>query len=412
MLKVPQGFTDLLPEKAEVFYFVKEKLISLFQNYGFLPLVTPSIELIDTFKISGEDEANTFNFIDHVEAKTACFRYDFTPQVARVIANQKYSLPVKLCYDGVVLRNPKRLSGENREIYQAGVEIIGDDTFLADLELVILANAVFKTAGISDYKIFLSDVGILKSLFYEKKGYMPVSEELKQAFIEKNISEIAKLASRTNLPKEKQEFLKELPLLCGDIQMVAELEKKCKIQELKPFFKKLKNVAIQAEQMGVVVEFDLGEVRGFEYHSGLILDCYAADSFKNYHEVITGGRYDNLLQRYLGRDVAATGFAVDLLKLSLTVSYSKPTKLLVLYSDVDRSIEAFKTAEQFRQLGITTVLMQNDKFEDVRMSGEFNYILTIDKNGVKVIDTKRNSEKIVENLNTDFANKFLKDMIK
>ncbi len=412
MLKVPQGFTDLLPEKAEVFYFVKEKLISLFQSHGFLPLVTPSIELIDTFKISGEDETNTFNFIDHVEAKTACFRYDFTPQVARVIANQKLSLPVKLCYDGVVLRNPKKLSGENREIYQAGVEIIGDDTFLADLELVILANSVFKTAGISDYKIFLSDVGILKSLFYEKNSYMQISEELKQAFIEKNVSAINKLAARTNLPEEKQEFLTELPLLCGDIKMIAELERRCKIQQLKPFFKKLKNIAILAEQMGVDVEFDLGEVRGFEYHSGLILDCYAADSLKNYHEVITGGRYDNLLQCYLGENVAATGFAVDLLKLSLTVSYNKPVKLLVLFSDVDRSIEAFKTAQQLRKQGFTAILMQKDKYDDIVKSKCFDYIVTIDNHTVKIVDIKRNLESIVENLNADFVNKFLKDMIK
>jgi len=412
MLKVPQGFADLLPEKAEVFYFVKEKLVSIFQGYGFIPLVPPSIELLETFSLSGEDETNTFNFIDHVETKTACFRYDFTPQVARVVANQNFNLPLKIFYDGVVLRNPKRLSGENREIYQAGVEIVGDTTYFADLELVVLADSVFRATGVKDFKIFLSDVGILKSLFSGMSGVNSISEELKQAFIEKNVSEIAKLAAKLNLSEDKRTLLSDLPLLCGDIKMIKELKNCCKVEEVKPFLKKLEKIANQAEELGITVLFDLGEVKGFEYHSGIILDCYAADSFNKYHEVITGGRYDNLLERYLGKKVSATGFAVDVLKLSSVVSYEMPLRLLIVCSDVNRSLEAFKVADNLRKVGVRTMVVQKNDSPYEKFIKDFPFALILEKDKARFVDFKSNKERTIKKLSIDFANNFVRDMLK
>lgn len=414
MFIVPQGFTDLLPEKAEVFYFVKGKLVSLFQSHGFLPLVPPSIELLNTFSVSGESEEETFNFIDHAEGKTACFRYDFTPQVARILSNHVFSFPLKFCYDGVVLRNSKRLSGENREIYQSGVEIIGDETTFADIELIILSDKIFQLLGIKNYKIFLSDAGIIKSLFMgdDKKNVVP--KEIKDAFIEKNITLINSIAHKLNISKEKRRFLADLPLMCGDIKLISELEKIYKIKEVQPYLTRLRKIGREAENLGISVEFDLGEVRGFEYHSGVILDGYAEDDKGVYHEVITGGRYDNLLKGYLGQSVPATGFAVDVTKLCACVKYSHPLFLLILAEKKTDLSQVHKVAELFRSHGVNVNILNasNKCVSKICDDKKYDFVMIFNTEKIKIFNGRNKAESVVKKINSNFIKNFLKDVVK
>lgn len=109
MFKLPEGFKDLLPDEAEVFYFVQQKLYESFLAFGYKPVITSSVEFLKTYILSGEEESHVFNFIDHYENKTACFRFDFTPQIVRIISSHKdfhQNLPIRICYFGSVLRNP------------------------------------------------------------------------------------------------------------------------------------------------------------------------------------------------------------------------------------------------------------------------------------------------------------------
>ncbi|GAB4435325.1 MAG: ATP phosphoribosyltransferase regulatory subunit [bacterium] len=410
MFIVPQGFSDLLPGKAEVFYFVRDKLVKLFQSHGYLPLVPPTIELLDTYTLSGEREEETFNFIDHAESKTACFRYDFTPQVARILSNYRFSLPVKFCYDGVVLRKSRKLSGEKREIYQSGVEIVGDGTDFADLELILLAEKIFRTLEIKSFRIFLSDVGIIRSLFNKSE----VPSELRKAFIEKNITEIKIIADKLDINSEKKKFLSDLPLMCGGEELISDIEKQYKIEEIKPYLKRLKKIAQEANKSGITVEFDLGEVRGFEYHSGVILDCYAEDKDNRYQEVITGGRYDNLLTAYLGSAVAATGFAVDVTKLCSCVNYSPVPSLLLVAEETSDIADVQRVAELFRNHGVKVNILNTLKIDEylTNWKGSYDFMIIFDSSTRKVLNLKTKTEKVVKKITSDFIKNFLKDVLK
>lgn len=415
MLKVLSGFTDLLPDKAMVFCFVKEKLNALFQSFGFLPIVPPSVEVINTFTLSGEEESDTFNFIDHREGKTSCFRYDFTPQIARIIKNYSIGLPQKFCYDGVVLRNPKQLSGERREIYQAGVEIIGESSIFADIELILLSREIFNNLGIDDFKIFISDIRVIKAIFTDGKGNTLIPDKLRRCFVEKNLSEIEKILQEVQLSEEKKVFLKELPLFCGDIKMIESIISDFKIKEITPYLKRLVEIGKFVQDAGVTVHFDLGEVRGFNYHSGIIIDCYVADEFKKYHEVITGGRYDHLLENYLQKPVAATGFAVDLLTLIEVVNYDKPLSIFILCNCANKMVEVFKIAENLRKTGIKVFLAYNkegnlETLEEIEKN--FGFKLIVEEKKAKIIFQKSGEEKTLKNLSFNFVNSFIKDMVK
>lgn len=411
MIKLPQGFTDLSPEKAEVFYFVKENLINLFQSYGFKPVVPPCVELIDTFLLSDEEEIKTFNFIDHFEAKNACFRYDFTPQIGRILSNYNIKLPAKFCYEGSVLRNPEGLTGEEREFYQAGVEIIGIEDTDADIELVLLADKIFKQFGVKDYKLFLGNVGIIKSLF-NNKGESAVPDELKKAFVEKNTSEIKKIVTTLNLSTMQRNFLIELPFLCGELDLISEVTKKFPIKEIVPHLSKIKKIAEMAKHFNIPLYVDMGEVRGFEYHSGIILDCYALDKQNNYQEIITGGRYDNLLQRYLNKSVHATGFAVDILKLSLSVQYRDEKRFLILFSGKeDKKLDVLKLSESLREKGakvlveFSTASREEELIKDHK--NNFEYIILYCEDVIKVVDCKDMTENLLKNVNNDFFSNLL-----
>ncbi len=411
MFRVPQGFTDLLPERAEVFYFVKERLLSLFKSYGFLPVNPVSVEFITTFTAAGEDEVSTFNFIDHVDGKTACFRQDFTPQIARIVATHNLTLPAKLCYEGVVLRNPKELTGERREIFQAGVEIIGVESLTADIELVVIADGVFKEVGVSEQKIFINDVSLIKSIFGEG-NYIP--SELRSAFIVKDISEIRKIVSKSGLSAEKRDFLCELPLFCGDTRMLEEIERRFRVDEIKPSLKRLKSIAQNVNKLGIEVLFDLGELRGFEYHSSIILDCYGADKKGQYHEIITGGRYDNMLVNYMKKNVAATGLGVDILKLSYCANHNKEISILLLCDGAEQFGQGLKLAKMLRQRGKTVFLANVSDLSEQFAEEEkgFDFKILLEKNRCILRDMKKGREEVVKKITVDFINKFLQPVLK
>lgn len=381
---------DLMPEEAEVFYFVKKKLFDVFKLYGFSVVAPSSIELIDTYLSSGEKEANTFNFIDHYEGKTACFRYDFTPQIARILASSKTPLPARFCYEGSVLRNPEGLSGVMREIYHAGVELIGIEGEDAEAELVLMLVRLFKELGMGGFKIFLSDANICSRIF---GGGAAMPAELKKAFINKDLSEIKKIASRLDISSDKKRFLQELGFLCGDKDVLDYAGKKHGIDEVMPYIGRLKRLydAVEPYCAGRIF-FDLGEVRGFEYHTGIMFDCYAQDKNGNDVEIITGGRYDNLLKNFCGEDIPATGFAVDIFNLSRCAAHEKSPAFLIAYDSNRRKKRALKLAEDLRNKGFAvTVDFSTSKEHSEKR--QFDYGIMLRNNDTIVVDFKTGKEK-------------------
>lgn len=396
MLKLPDGFLDLSPQRAEVFYFIRKKLFEIVSLAGFVPIITSSVEYIETYKLSGEEEEGFFSYIDPYEGKTACFRYDFTPQIARFISSQDTSKSYKIYYDGPVLRNEKILKGRMREIFQAGVEIINIYGIEADIFLLTLIKKIIKELKLKKSLIFLNDVNIFRSLLKDatKTDYY---YSLKEAFISKNISEIEILINYLPFDKKRKDFILKLPYLCGDFSLLNDIEKKYDFEEIKPYIKNLKEIYKRTSKIfdGEIL-FDLGEIRGFEYHSGIIFDVYS-QSENGYKEIITGGRYDKLLKNYTGIDIPATGFAIDLLNLTSSIGLPNFSTVIIL-TTIQNIEKAYLLAEKLRDYGYNTAIELNyettkEKDFDLGIELYNNNMFAFKKGGRKKIKLEENSLK-------------------
>lgn len=382
MFRIPDGFKDLLPEEAEVFYFIQQKIYNSLKTFGYNPVIPSSIEFIKTYILSSEPEEQIFNFIDNYENKTACFRFDFTPQIARIISSNKdliEILPARICYFGSVLRNASNLSGLSREIYHAGVELIGISDIKAEMEIISVIYEIEQNLNMSKgIKLFLNDNEILKKLL--KKTGLINHTELKEAFIYRDITMIENIVNKFNLNKKIRNIIIELPLLCGNHKILTKID--CDI-----ISENLKNLKIISDfalkVLNKEIFFDLGEVRGFEYHSGIVFDGYAEDIEGNMQEIITGGRYDKLLENFGMKKMSATGFAIDIHKLSKCIKIKSPINCAIIFDDL--LLEGgFKIAEILRKKGImvSNLFKINKKIP----KNKFDYILFLNDNNKLAIE--------------------------
>lgn len=400
MFKIPDGFLDLSPEKAEVFYFIKQKLKDIFTIFGFSPIITSSVEYIETFKLSGEKEDFFFNYIDPYDGKPACFRYDFTPQIARFIKNRDLSKTYKIYYDGSVLRNEKVLKGRMREIFQAGVELINFSGMEGDIYLVILIKKIIDELKLKESKIFLNDVNIFNNLIkgLEDETY----KNLKSNLINRDIEQIKSIISNTALDKKRKDFLINLPFFCGDIKLIDELQNKYDFPEIRDCWNNLRKIYEKTKHIkeGEIL-FDLAEVKGFEYHNGLVFDVYSLGVNSTYYEIITGGRYDSLLKKYTGKQIPSTGFAINLLNLANTIFYEKKPKIILL-SSLSNFDKAYDISKNLSNYGYElTLLLENSDFK------EKDFDLKIEIFNNKIFVSKKNSNKKIVVNDLTFYNKDL-----
>ncbi len=392
MFRLPDGFKDLLPYEAEVFYFIQQKLYSSFNSFGYSPIIPSSVEYIKTYTYSKEPEEQIFNFIDSYDNRTACFRFDFTPQVVRIITSVKNfikNLPYRVCYFGPVLRNPENFTGLPREIHHAGIELIGVEGIKAELELISIVKDIEKHLKLkSEIKLFFNDNEILKKIL--RKTGLYKNPYLKEALIVRDITEIKKITEKTNIESSLKQFIIDLPLLCGDVTLLEHIEKTYRIEFLLPNINKLKDLAyFVGKNLNKNIYFDLGEVRGFEYHAGITFDGYAQDNNGKAQEIITGGRYDSLLEIFAKKHIPATGFAIDIMKLSNCINYQSSMRVAILTNEtmIDKG---FMLAEILRENEINTTIISDGK--EKHLKNRFDYILILDNNNMLFLKNCKNKK--------------------
>ncbi|MBI5287037.1 MAG: ATP phosphoribosyltransferase regulatory subunit [Deltaproteobacteria bacterium] len=312
-ISLPQGVKDILPEEAERVRQVASGISSILEGYGFKRVITPLLEYLDVLSLGLEADLKdrVFKFVDPATGRIVAIRPDITPQVARVVASRMRDCPrpIKVWYDESVLRYPAQ-GGKPRELFQVGAEYIGSSSPEADAELIIIAIEVLKGLGLEDFKIDIGDVGFFKRLL---KG-LEIDKE-----IEARVREVVSIKDRSALEgllpalvwrkgEEAGELLMELPALFGGRDVINRARGLVK-GDISSALDNLDCILDIIEKKGYAgfVTVDLGEVRGFDYYTGVIFEGFARGVGK---ALLTGGRYDNLLERY-GWPSPATGLAFD-----------------------------------------------------------------------------------------------------
>jgi len=306
-ISLPQGVKDILPEEAERIEEVSASILSVVEGYGFKRIITPLLEYLDVLLLGlGPNlKDRVFKFVDPTSSRIVVIRPDITPQVARIVATRMKDcpLPIKLCYKENLLRY---LSGKPQELYQVGAEYIGSDSLEADAEMIVIAIEALKGLGLMDFKIDIGDVGFFKRLMEALHVDEEIVTRVKEAVSIKDRTTLTKLLSSITLARrEGVQVLAELPSLFGGREVIDKARGLWGGEGLDRLDKMLE--IIEKRGYGGFITIDLGEVRGFDYYTGIIFEGFARGIGR---PLLTGGRYDNLLGQY-GYPCPAIGLAFD-----------------------------------------------------------------------------------------------------
>lgn len=335
------------------------------KSWGYLPIVAPLLEYSEVFtraQVDSAEEEASFRLIDRETGRRLTLRADFTPQVARIAATRfrEQSPPFRLCYEGSVLRHVQAQRGQSRELHQAGAEIMGVDGLEADAEAMALAVACLDGCGIDGFRIDVGQVEFFRGII-EGAGLAPEAlATLKSAVARKDVSELEKLLEILPLRDSTKTLLSELPLLAGGREVLDSASLLAESDHSKNALEDLSKVIELADAYGLsdYITIDLGELRGIDYHTGIIFEAFAQHMGT---ALCRGGRYDKLLEKY-GRTLSATGFSMDLFALAdalrlhpETKSKTTPNGVLIVGSKSDHSC-ALNAAAFLRNAGIRAAL--------------------------------------------------------
>ncbi|MDR5171533.1 ATP phosphoribosyltransferase regulatory subunit [Methylobacillus flagellatus] len=307
---LPEYIEDVLPAEAARVEQLRRSLLDLFKVHGYQYVIPPMMEYMEslTTGIGHDLDIATFKVVDQLTGKLMGIRADMTPQTARIDAHMLNNQGVtRLCYAGSVLRTSPDGLARSREPLHVGAELYGHAGVESDIEIQRLMVKALHAVGLDTLYIDVSHVGIFASLL-ENAGIGEAQEqELYAALQSKDQSAVRELGR--NLNPDTLEALSSLTELSGDISVLEQAAKRlpqtAKIQQA---LRDLKAVGAGLADLDVKVCFDLAELRGYHYHSGIVFAAYA----QGYAGPLArGGRYDEV-GAIFGRARPATGFSLDL----------------------------------------------------------------------------------------------------
>lgn len=323
-VSLPQGVRDILPEEAEKIGSVESAILKVFKRNGFERVITPILEYLDVLLLGvGENlKDRVIKFIDPSTGRVVGIRPDITPQIARVVATRMrdYPLPLKLSYSASVIRYEEPRRGKASEVLQVGAEYITKESSpKTDAEMILMAIEALDAAGLRDFKIDIGDVSFLKTVLDSLRISDEEKRSIKGAVAIKDSKGLGVILDGLGkrIRKEDAHLLLSLTTLYGEAEVFRKAAGFSKNPAAQKALSNLKKVYEIVKRKGFadLVTVDLGEVRGFDYYTGIIFEGFAKGLGK---PVLTGGRYDTLLMKY-GYASAATGLAFDVENIASAV---------------------------------------------------------------------------------------------
>jgi ATP phosphoribosyltransferase regulatory subunit len=236
-------------------------------------------------------------------------RADITPQVARIDAhllNRKGM--TRLCYCGSVLHALPASPGATRELIQIGAEIYGQAGLAGDLEIQALLCRALAVAGVRGARLDLGHVAVFRAIVRAARVAAALERELFEALQKKDVPGLRQLAR--GLDSKTRSALALLPELYGGPEVLALAAKK--LPRIPELTRALATLRALAKACPIPASFDLAELRGYHYHSGVVFDAYCEGVPG---AIARGGRYDQV-GRAFGRLRPATGFSINLRSLA------------------------------------------------------------------------------------------------
>jgi ATP phosphoribosyltransferase regulatory subunit len=308
---LPENVEDVLPPEAWRMEDMRRALLDLFRGRGYQLVIPPLMEYVDSLLtgVGADLDLKTFKVVDRMSGRLMGVRADITPQVARIDAHLLAANAVnRLCYAGSVLHTLSAGFHRSREPIQIGAELYGEAGVGADIEILQLMRQSLEVCGIAAFRLDVGHVGVYRALAQEARLDGAVEHALFGALQAKDASAVAVLTA--GLPIVLRDAFAALPRLHGDRSVLGEA-RACLpgLPEVEAALDVLD--ALDRELGDADLAYDLTELRGYGYHSGVVFAAYAGGRS---HAVAQGGRYDEV-GRVFGRARPATGFSMDLREL-------------------------------------------------------------------------------------------------
>ncbi|WP_438984460.1 ATP phosphoribosyltransferase regulatory subunit [Aequoribacter sp.] len=310
--QLPQAVEEVLPEQASALEALRRELLDLYKHWGYELVFPPLIEYSESLLtgLGADLDLLTFKLTDQLTGRTLGIRADITPQVARIDAHSYLKRGVsRLCYAGTTLHtHPKSLMASRCPV-QVGAELYGDSSEQADIEIIRLLIETLRTSGVGALTLDIGHVGVYQAVF-AAADIDQNDTDIFDALQRKSAPDLA--VALQDKPAQTREWLTALMNMHGDIDTLDRARQ--------TFGSSVPAVSQAIDQIETVIEalsavaqdidwyVDLAELRGLNYHTGLVFAAYAKGAGQ---ALANGGRYDSVGQIY-GRARAATGFAVDL----------------------------------------------------------------------------------------------------
>ncbi|MCP4352139.1 MAG: histidine--tRNA ligase [Desulfobacterales bacterium] len=415
----PGGFLDFLPAD----YLAREKMLKtiekVFRSFGFDPIETPRVEFLKT--LSGETSdtgKNIFHIKSAHDDEPLAMPFDHTVPFARILAANPYDakkktgirLPWRRMVVGPVFRSDTPQSGRYRQFYQFDADIAGTSSMLADAEIVAIIYLVMKELGVDRFKIRLNNRKILNGLASLTgitdrgevkadditKEMMRILDKLDKIGLDAVLSELQAKpkASSDPVPELSDSAIEKIKafldlkgnneeklVLCQDVfKGVDEAEEG--INELRQVLEYTGSMEIPAE----FVEIDFSIARGLDYYTGPVMETILLDA-PEFGSVFGGGRYNDLVARFTGKELPATGASMGVDRLFAALSHlglidrteHTVAEVMVMRLEKDHDTDYLKIASDLRTAGINAEI---SLLNDTTFKSQFNFAIS---RGVKFV---------------------------
>ncbi|MDD2408350.1 MAG: ATP phosphoribosyltransferase regulatory subunit [Tepidiphilus sp.] len=348
---LPDYLRDELPPAAEHLERLRRDLLDLFRLHGYQLVAPPLIEFLSSLIVGGEEDLRlrTFGLTDQLSGQTMGVRADITPQVARIDAHLLNRRGVtRLCYCGPVLHTLPASLTATREPLQLGAELYGHGGVEADIEIIRLLATALERARLPAVRIDVGHMGLFRAL---TEG---MDHERAEALFEllqaKDSAGIENFLATTGaeIDEARAVSLCALPGLYGGIEVLSLARSRLAL--LPAVVRALDELEALAEALAdLPLGFDLADLRGYHYHTGVMFAAYGAD---HPSALALGGRYDGL-GAVFGRARPATGFSIDLRELIARLPLVPLPGAILAPAVDDEALEA--VVAQLREAGQAVV---------------------------------------------------------
>ena len=366
----PEGTKDLLFNECVARRSVENNIHKIFKQHGYTEIITPGLEFFDVFNLNSRHfpQENMYKLVDN-KGRLLVLRPDNTMPIARVVATRLKDaiLPLRLYYNQCVYNISPQLRGRSDQVVQAGIELIGSDSDMADVEVIGMAIDVLDVCSDGNYSLEIGNSGIFKELISQLNISDDMKENIRYLIEQKNYPALNDTLDALGDNKVIKS-LKKLPRLFGDIELIDKASAMFDNKKINMYLSDLKDIYENVKMLypNANINIDLGMVNRADYYTGVILKGYVEGCGD---EVLSGGRYDKLISEF-GYDVPATGFAINVDAVSQMIAKKKKINNIhadvIIFAESGYEMKAMKVAQKMRQEGLKVESSFIDDLESVR----------------------------------------------